>query len=312
MTSSAVLYRRLLARARFRHLQALVHVSELGSMKRAAERIGLTQPAVTQAIADLEQLLECSLFYRHRRGMRLTATGLELLPFVQRAMAAMEEGIDRVVLRRLSAQSVVRVGAIEGAIRGLLTRALPEFSRRRPDLTVEVEEVTVAQAADMMTRGEVDVLLCRQATVAPETWDFTELMPDRLVVVAGPQHPLAGRKALTMTALLSQTWLILPPATEARRRFDELMSQYKEAPSFRRLRTRSFDVMLGFLQSEHLVLMVPLSIVRPWVENGDLVALDIEEALPLRPIGILSSSHDSEDASAALTSFLVEYVKSFP
>ena len=69
------MFSRLMAKARLRHLQLLVAVADQGNLKHAAEEVGLSQPAATQAIAELEQLLELRLFERHSKGMRLAAGG---------------------------------------------------------------------------------------------------------------------------------------------------------------------------------------------------------------------------------------------
>jgi len=69
-TSPATLYARLLARARLRHLHLLVSVADHGSLKRAAEHVGMSQPAATQAIGELKRLLGAPLLERRARGMR--------------------------------------------------------------------------------------------------------------------------------------------------------------------------------------------------------------------------------------------------
>jgi len=84
-----VLLNRLLARARFRHLQVLLQLAELGSVRRAAEAIGMTQPGVTQLLAELERLLETALFQRHARGVRLTPAGADLLPMARQMMLSL-------------------------------------------------------------------------------------------------------------------------------------------------------------------------------------------------------------------------------
>ena len=84
VTSASVLLNRLQARARLRHLQVLVRVAELRNLRRSAEALGLSQPAVTQLLADLERLVELPLFERHARGVRHTPAGAQLVPLARR------------------------------------------------------------------------------------------------------------------------------------------------------------------------------------------------------------------------------------
>ena len=97
VTSASVLLNRLQARARLRHLQVLVKVAELRNLRRSAEALGLSQPAVTQLLADLERLVELPLFERHARGVRLTDAGRHFMELVavgvdQLDHAAVSEG----------------------------------------------------------------------------------------------------------------------------------------------------------------------------------------------------------------------------
>ena len=84
--SAKVLLNRLMAKARFRHFEVLVRLSELGSVKRTAESIGMTQPGVTQLLADLEDLLEVKLFHRHARGVMPTQACQDLLPMARQCL----------------------------------------------------------------------------------------------------------------------------------------------------------------------------------------------------------------------------------
>lgn len=307
--TSAVLFARLMAGARFRHLQAFAAIAELGSAKRAADTIGLTQPAVTHLVADLEALLQCELFQRHARGMRMTDTARELLPFVERTLATLESGTQRVALRHGNAQRIVRVGAIEGAITGLLAHALPDFGRRRPDLLVQLQEVDGAESAAVVASGDIDLLLCRKPTVCPQGWEFTEALADRLVVVAAPGHPLLARRALRIHDLLEQTWLMLHPSTQSRKVFDALMAQQGASPRYGPLEVRSIAMTLAQLRSAPMLCMAPCSVMRQLVDLGLLALLDVTDLPDFEPLGILSRSQDTDGASDVLKTYLLARAK---
>ena len=77
---SSVILNRLLTRFRIRHIQVLVTLAEMGNVRRTAVAIGMTQPAVTLLLAEMERLIETPLFLRHSRGVTPTAMALDLLP----------------------------------------------------------------------------------------------------------------------------------------------------------------------------------------------------------------------------------------
>ncbi|MET3373603.1 DNA-binding transcriptional LysR family regulator [Variovorax boronicumulans] len=311
--SAAVLYGRLVSGGRIRHLQAFVAVAELGSAKKAGESIGASQPAVTSLIADLEQLLECALFLRHARGMQMTDIAQELLPFVRRALASLERGTDFVTFRRTSESSIVRVGGIEAALSGLLARALPPFIGGRPDVSVEVHEVVMTGIAALILKQEIDMMLCREPSVRPEGWKFTELMPDRLVVVTGPQHPLVVKRSLGFADLSDEAWLQMPSPIPARTVFDMLMNHHGINPRYRNVITFSPSIAMAQLRSERVVGLAPYSVFRQLVELGQLAVLDVVDMPPCQPVGVLSpKDEDMSTAALDFKDFLFRYAKQHP
>lgn len=101
--SAAVLNARLLGHARLRHLQLLVAVADHGTLKRAAEHVGMSQPAATQAMGEFERLLESPLFERLPRGMRATAAGQTVLPVVRQILQALEVSIEALAAQQAGA-----------------------------------------------------------------------------------------------------------------------------------------------------------------------------------------------------------------
>ena len=120
--SSNVLLSRLLARSRMRQWQLVREIAALGSLQRGADAVGMSQPAATHALADIEGLLGVALFERHARGARLTTAGAALLPRIRQTLQALSECADIVSSIHLGASGVLRIGAIGAAVSGLLSR----------------------------------------------------------------------------------------------------------------------------------------------------------------------------------------------
>ena len=138
--TASVLLNRLMARARLRHMQVLVQLAELGSVRRAAQAVGMTQPGVSQILADLERMLDVTLFHRHARGVRPTPACTDVLPLARQMLLGLAASAEAVSARRDLGQGVVRLIASTSAINGLLVRALPEFIRANPAIQVQVRE----------------------------------------------------------------------------------------------------------------------------------------------------------------------------
>jgi DNA-binding transcriptional LysR family regulator len=302
-TASALL-NRLLARGKFRHVQVLLHLAELGSLQRTAEAIGMTQSSVTQTLAYLEKLVEVRLFERHARGVRPTPACKDLLPVARQLMLGIAEGAEFIVARQKKGEGSVRVLGSASAINGILVGALPAFSDRHPAIHVQLREAEGEDQLLAVARGEVDLVACRRPPVVPEGWDFHPLWPDRLVVVGRAGHALAKARSLPWPKLAEQTWLLLPAGLAARTHFDAFAAQFPHPPSTHPVVTRSLPMLWRLLRDRDLLALLPLNLARPLLDAGELVELRVGVWGTMEPIGILQPQGALGEASRALSDFL--------
>lgn len=304
---ASVLLNRLLARARFRHVQVLVQLAELGSVRRTAEAVGMTQPAVTQILADLERMLDLPLFQRHARGVRPTPACADVLPLARQMLLGLAASAEAVAARRGRGQGVVRLIASTASVNGLLVRALPVFNREAPAIQVQLKEAEIDDQMLAISRGEVDLVNCRQPAVVPEGWEFLPLLDDRLVVACAADHPLVRRRQLDWADLAGQRWLPAPAGSAARRRFDSIMALWAGEMHLCQVITRTPAMTWALLRQEPLLTLVPYCVVAQLVDLGELAVLRMREAMPLEPIGLMRPQQDSGAATARLSAFLIGF-----
>ena len=305
--SASVLLNRLQAKARLRHLQVLVKLAELRNLKRCAEALGLSQPGVTQVLADLERLVELPLFERHSRGVRIAPAGLQLLPVARRMLDALAEGSEALTALRHQGEGVVRVAAITSAISGLLVRAVPAFALAHPKLQVQLRECDVDQCALLLARREVDLVYCRAPAVSAAGITFRPLVEDRFVVACGTAHPLAGRRGQRWSTLARHRWLLSPVGTAARQVFDQVMTQAGLSPPLSPVVTRVSALTWALLQTQPLLTLVPFGVVNQLVQAGQLALIEPAHDLPFTPLGLLMP--DPGEAVAAQT--FADFVEAF-
>ena len=217
--NSSVLVNRLLARGKFRHLQVLLKLAELGSVHRTAEAIGMSQPTVTQMLAALEELLQVKLFERHARGVRPTAICMEMLPVARQMLLGVVESAELVVTHRVHEVGSVRLLASAAAVNGLLLEAISEFLEMTPQVQIHLREAEGDDLLLAITRGEVDLAVCRSPKVIPAGWSFEALLEDKLVAVCDPSHPLSRRRRVTWSDVKDEAWLLPPARSIARTGF---------------------------------------------------------------------------------------------
>ena len=302
--TSTVLYKRLLAKVRVRHLQVLVKLAEMGHVHRTAQAMGLTQPAVTLLLADLERLIEAPLFLRHAKGVTPTPLAHDLLPLVRHMLSRLEESAEVVASRLERDAGVVRAVATVAGANGLLADCLPAVAQTLPQLQVQVSEVDPTALSATVAAGAADVVFCRQLPVVPQGWSFVPCLNDRFVVVCGVRHPWARRRRVSLAELRQAKWLPNVVATAARDRYETLLAQQGWVPETCQVITRISALTWTLLDAEPLLTLVPYSVVRPWVQRDQLRVLPVDLDMPFDAIGMLLPDGDRGAAVSRLVDFV--------
>ena len=152
--------------------------------------------------------------------------------------------------------------------------------------------------------AEVDLVACRRPAEVPEGWTFQPLLPDRLVVICGPGHPLTRVARTDWPALMAQEWLLMPAGTAARERFDALTAAAPGPLRTYPLITRVQTPLAWLLRERPLLAMLPLSVVRHLVDAGELVVLPVEDIGDLEPLGLLHAVQEPGEAATRFADFL--------
>ncbi|TWO69501.1 LysR family transcriptional regulator [Caenimonas sedimenti] len=311
-TSATALLNRLLARGKFRHVQVLLLLAELGSVQRTAEVVGLTQSSVTQSLAALEALLEVKLFERHARGVRPTAACVGLLPAARQMLLRVAESADVVLAHRQRGEGVVRMIGSAAAIHGVLVQALPAFADRHPRIQVQLREAEGEDQLLAVARGEVDVVVCRQPQAMPAGWEFHPLRQDRIAAVCRAAHPLAKVRKISPARLAKEVWLVLPAGSAVRAHHDEFAASLPEVPAIYPLVSYSLTMTWWLLRQRDLLLLVAVQLARPMLENGELVELPVPGLPAMRPLGILQPVVGMGEAAGVFSGFLRGFVREAP
>jgi len=206
------LIRRLPRRLKMSELRVFVAVLEHRSFRKAAAELHLTQPAVTKAIAGLEQMLGVALFDRASDGAVPTAHGSSFAP---RAVAVFEElrrAAQELAMVSRGERGALRVGVLPMPAIPFLPVAIGRMTEARPDISVAVFEGREAELLDRLHKRDIEVAILRLALVTPaENMRVERLFDEKLCVIAAREHPLAAHKKPTWPQLLRERW-VMPPA----------------------------------------------------------------------------------------------------
>jgi DNA-binding transcriptional LysR family regulator len=201
----------------FAQLRSFATVARMGSVSSAAEALGVSEPAVSSAIAALRRDLGDPLFVRVRGGVRLTPGG-ERLAAAAAEIIGVEDRLRREVGEGRGERELLRLAVSASVAEHVSAPLLDAFTRRRPTLEVAQEVAAPDDFAKLLADRRADVALGPAPPRAPgvETVPFLRY---KLVVVAAPVHRLAGEPDVPLAALRDERWLVGPAGAELARFF---------------------------------------------------------------------------------------------
>lgn len=196
------------ARFTLKQLAYFVAVGETGSVTLAAERVHISQPSISAAIAQLEHLFDVQLFVRHHaQGLSLTAAGERLLIAARDTLRACDDLGD---LARDIAGGIagpLRVGAFRTLSALILPELVAGFGRANPRVALTMVEDDEAELVHRLRRGEIDLALSYAQSADDTAFESLALLPTYLVLAA--DHALADRARLSLSDLAREPFILL-------------------------------------------------------------------------------------------------------
>jgi LysR family carnitine catabolism transcriptional activator len=267
-----------------RHVLTFVCLADTQSFRRAAERLRLSQSAVSAHIRDLERQFGVPLVHRTTRHVSLTAEGLAFAARARRALDELEMASQD--LRDLAAvnRGRVVVACIPPMMAAVVPGVIQRISREHPAIEIQIRDVLSSQLEQLVMRGDADFGIGPRP--AADTLSFAQLQRDYYVAVIPPGHELAGRKAVSVADLAEYPMVGMRPVANARRVFDQAIRQRCEP-----LRPR-YEVLhiysIGQMVSAGLgVAVLPRSAL-PLVESSRLATIDINAPRVFRELGLIT------------------------
>ncbi|WP_107311460.1 LysR family transcriptional regulator [Burkholderia metallica] len=203
-----------------RDLEYLLAVERHGSIGKAADALGLSQPALTKAVQRLEALVGVTLFERTANGMTPTPAGARFVARAQRIALEFDDAMQEMRAIRGGEQGVVRIGYSPTVPNAVVLGACRQLIRERPAARLRLRCRLARELLDLLAAGELDLV------VAPEPqqdeWlETIALFDDRLTVLADAAHPLQRTRGLTLADLADQEWLLPEATIPVRQRIDD-------------------------------------------------------------------------------------------
>jgi DNA-binding transcriptional LysR family regulator len=283
-----------LSRIRLRHLSCFVVVAQERTLARAAERLHLSQPAVSKTLTELERLAGHQLVERSRAGTRLTQAGERFLRYAVDVTRALDSAAAALTEAEPQRYPTVRVAALPTAAGGLLAQAIARLRGRRPHAGVRVQTGHNPELIAALRTGEVDFAVGRIAEPAMMAGvSFELLYAESLAVVTRPEHRLAlapAGRSVSLLSLLSYPLVIPGTGTAPRHDVEGFFEAQGIALPPGRTETQSVSVARALTLLSDTVWITPQHAVQLDLDSGLLRRLNVAVRGNAEPLGILSRS----------------------
>jgi DNA-binding transcriptional LysR family regulator len=263
----------LLNRLRMRQTALLLAIEETGTLGAAAQQLGMTQPAATKMLHELENTLGTTLFDRVGRKILINEAGRKAcLSFrgMQGTLKQLQHGLAQL---REGSIGHLAIGSIMAASPTYLSGALALLKQEHPGLNVRIEVGTHDQLLQQLDDGELDMVI-GQLPAHQGLYRFRALSHEPIAVVCATDHPLAGRRKLAFAQIGPQSWVLQPEGTPLRELLTQEFALHHTALPTGALVTSSTMITMHIVARTQTLAALPTPVAQAFKEHGMLGILD--------------------------------------
>lgn len=254
-------------------------VAQQRSYSRAAQQLYLSQPGVSLQVRALEQSIGMPLFERSGRQLRLTEAGVALLDYAERILSLVDESQQALEELGNARRGIVRVAASTTAGIYIVPRALGGFHRQNPGVRLTLDVVNRFTVAERLLRDEVDVAVMGLIEDAHDL-QVEPFLPNELVVIASPHHPLAQRKRIAVSELVNDTMLLRERGSGTRTDIERMFAKGQLVMRLG-MELRSSGAIKQAVAADLGIAIIPLHAIELELLAKRLVTLNVE-GFPIR------------------------------
>ena len=290
-----------------RHLRNLLAVMDEGSIGKAADKLHISQPALTKSIQRLEEQLGVKLFDRKSRGMVPTSYADSLRAYAQAACVGMAQALSEIEALKSGTEGVITIAGPPLIASELMPDVIVRLAAERPNLQVRI----VSQNQELFTSllaGNFNFVVAMLYNEIPKSGLVKRwLFDDRLMLVMRPNHPAAKLENVRPQDLLGYKWAI-DSARWPLRRLELYFEQSGLAMPRASVESREPSVLKSvIMNSDHVGVISRLGVENE-IAEGLLAAVNIESPLMMRPIGIVRRESDTPSPAVEAAIRILELV----
>jgi LysR family pca operon transcriptional activator len=306
MTSRRYLDQRL----RLHHFRAVDAIETRRSLLKAAAALGITQPALTKTLHEIEDILQLRVFDRHSRGVRPTEAGLVFVESARRMLAELRRLDDRLDQFSAPNSGTVALGVLPVAAAGVLPGVLTRLKALKPDIRVRLEQGRTEDLLPLLASGEIDLIVGRlYEPPVPDAFAREALWTEPISILARARHPVFALEAVDIDHLRLYD-LVLPTVTQrVGQEIEGLLASLGLEPGSS-FRSSSHGFIREMLHGADVLSVMPRLMMVGDLLRGTLRIVPLPIAAPERPAGlILARDRALPQAGRAFVECLRAYVR---
>jgi LysR family transcriptional regulator, pca operon transcriptional activator len=286
---------------KLRHIRVFLDIAAEGSLTAVARRQGITQPAVSRSLAELEAMLGQPLFQRVGRRMVLTEAGQSFRRHAAQGVAALDEGA--MAITPGAGAGRVTVGVLPTAATRLFPQAALRFHDMRPKAVLSVTTGPHFFLMDLLRDGRIDLMLGRMPAPGEMAGlTFDHLYEEEVVLVARAGHPMATRPVPEVLAAVPV--VLPPPGAIIRRPVDDYLASLGLAGLAPAVETVALALGRGIVRASDAVWFISRGVVAEELDRGDLILLPLAARYMSGAVGITRRQGGGSADAALLAEIL--------
>ena len=259
-------------------------VAKSKSFSKASKELYMTQPAVSQAIMQLEKELDIRLLNRTSKGVSLTNEGSLLFEYANSAISLINVGEEKILEFKNLTMGELKIGAGDTISKYFLLPYLETFHNKYPNIKFKIINGTTLELCSLIKSGEIDIAVCN----LPIKDSSLEMIPCREVrdiFVCGEKYKDLTKEKVSLEEMVQYPLIFLEPSSNSRKYVEKFMISkgIRISPEFE---LGSFDLLLEFAKINLGIACVVKEFSNDYLEKGLLYEVNTSEEIPSRSIGV--------------------------
>lgn len=265
------------ARLKGRQIPLLVALGDTCNLNRAAEGLGISQPAISKLLKELEDGLGVALFERHARGVVPTLYGESMIRHARRLQNTLENAYSEVDALRQGQQGHVRIGTVLTPCADLLPEVIGRAKQRFPDLELSIHTGSSRDLMAILDEGELDFLVARFfAGSQQHDMRFEPLAKEPLRICARTGL-IQGQ--LSRAQLNAADWVLPPTGSVLRQEFDALFQRVGMRPPTKVVNAENLLMVTTLVEKNDMLTVLPRDVLAHYARYGMLAEIEVDASI---------------------------------